>query len=88
MIVNGEMERLWKEEVMAQFKILSWHSHKDTEKNHRNVNQNDQYPRRVSSQAPAEYKYKMLWFGATCSVFQNTLHLLTKNKWGTVLCPF
>jgi hypothetical protein len=32
--VNDELEKIWKEAVMAYFKVLSWHSPGGTEENH------------------------------------------------------
>jgi hypothetical protein len=32
-IVNIELERIWKEAVMAQFKVVFWHVHVGTEEN-------------------------------------------------------
>jgi hypothetical protein len=32
-IVNNEFERIWKEEVMAQFKVVFWHAPVGTEEN-------------------------------------------------------
>jgi hypothetical protein len=37
--VNDELERLWKEAVMAHCKVLSLHSFGGTEKNHKNLSQ-------------------------------------------------
>jgi hypothetical protein len=34
MIMNDELERMWKEMVMALFKVLSWHLLGETEKNY------------------------------------------------------
>jgi hypothetical protein len=34
MIVNNELERMWEEAVMAQFKVISWHSPGGTDENH------------------------------------------------------
>jgi hypothetical protein len=33
--MNDEWERIWKEGVMAQFKILFWHLHGETEEYHK-----------------------------------------------------
>jgi hypothetical protein len=32
--VNDELERMWKEAVMAEFKVLSWNLPGRTEENH------------------------------------------------------
>jgi hypothetical protein len=33
--VSDELERIWKEVVVAYFKVLSWHLPGGTEKNHK-----------------------------------------------------
>jgi hypothetical protein len=35
MIMNGDLERMWKEEVMAYFKVSSWHLPGGTEEYHK-----------------------------------------------------
>jgi hypothetical protein len=37
MTVINELQRMWKEMVMVQFKVLSWNCPGDTEGNHRNI---------------------------------------------------
>jgi hypothetical protein len=32
--MNNELERMWKEVVVASFKVLAWHLHEGTEENH------------------------------------------------------
>jgi hypothetical protein len=34
MTVNNELERMWKEVGMTEFKVLFWHLPGQTEKNH------------------------------------------------------
>jgi hypothetical protein len=33
-LMNDELQRIWKEDVVAYFKVLSQHSHGGTEENH------------------------------------------------------
>jgi hypothetical protein len=35
MIVNGELEGMWKEAIMASFKVLYWHLPRGTEESDR-----------------------------------------------------
>jgi hypothetical protein len=37
MIVGNELERMWKEAVVVQFRALSRHFHEETEENHENL---------------------------------------------------
>jgi hypothetical protein len=32
--MNNELETMWKEAVMAAFKVISWHLPRGTEENH------------------------------------------------------
>jgi hypothetical protein len=35
MMINNKLERIWKEEIMANFKVLSWHWPERSEENHK-----------------------------------------------------
>jgi hypothetical protein len=37
----NELKRIWKEEAMAYFKVLSWNLLTATEENHENFSQNN-----------------------------------------------
>jgi hypothetical protein len=45
--MNNELERIWKEVVMACFKVLFQHSSGKTEENHRNINQENAAPSEI-----------------------------------------
>jgi hypothetical protein len=40
--MNNEFGRMWKEVVMAQFFMVSWHLAGETEENHKNLNEDSQ----------------------------------------------
>jgi hypothetical protein len=54
-IISDGLERMWKEAVLAYFKVLSWHSTEGIEENHKK-SQDIRCPGRYLNQAPPEYK--------------------------------
>jgi hypothetical protein len=54
--MNDELERMWKEAVVAYSKLPSWHFLGETGENEENHNQDSRCPARDSNQAPSEYK--------------------------------
>jgi hypothetical protein len=45
---NSELEKMWNEEIMVQFKLLSWHLPGQTKENHRDLSQDSWYPNQDS----------------------------------------
>jgi hypothetical protein len=43
-LMNDELERIWKETIIAYLKVLSWHSPGVAKKTTRNFNQVSPYP--------------------------------------------
>jgi predicted P-loop ATPase len=42
--MNDELERIWKEMVMAYFKVPSWHLSEESEEKHKNLSQDSRSP--------------------------------------------
>jgi hypothetical protein len=53
-LMNDDYERLWKEEVVTYFKVLSLHLHFGIEINHEK-SQDSRYQDRDLNQRPSEY---------------------------------
>jgi hypothetical protein len=56
MIVHSELERIWKEEFMAQFKVLSISFREGTDEYHEILSHNSVRPNRDSSLTPPDYR--------------------------------
>jgi hypothetical protein len=66
--VYSELEKMWKEVVMAKFKVLSWHIPGGTEEIHKNLSQDSQCPSRNLNPVPPENKAGVLSTRPHCSV--------------------
>jgi hypothetical protein len=60
MIVNDELEKIWKEAVMTKFKVLSWYLPGGSEENHKNLSQDSQSPSQDLNLGPPEYEAGVL----------------------------
>jgi hypothetical protein len=58
--VNGELESIGKEAVVAEFEVLSWHLHAGTEENQENFNQVNHCVGRDSKLTPPQYESSAL----------------------------
>jgi hypothetical protein len=56
MSVNDELERIWKEVVVAKFKLQSRYLSGETEECPENISQNIQCPGRESNSVSTEYE--------------------------------
>jgi hypothetical protein len=56
MIVNNELEGVWKEAVLASFKILFQGLPGRTEENNEKHSQDNQIPRRGTKRVPLKHK--------------------------------
>jgi hypothetical protein len=54
MILNNESEKMWKEAVVAYFKLLHWHFRGNNEENHENLSQYRPCPEWDSNRRPSE----------------------------------
>jgi hypothetical protein len=54
-LVNNELERMWKEAVLAQHDVIFWQLHEGTEEK-----QDSWCPSQDSNRAPSEYKTQVL----------------------------
>jgi hypothetical protein len=54
--VNNELDRVWKEAVMALFEVLSWHLPEGLRKTTKDLGQNSWSPGRDLNPGPPEYK--------------------------------
>jgi hypothetical protein len=68
MVVNNELERTWKEAVVALFKVLFRHWAWGTEESIENFSQDSRCPDRDSKRASPEYGLEALLREPTCSV--------------------
>jgi hypothetical protein len=59
-LANNELERMWKEVIMAQFEILSWHLHGGTERNRENYCQDSQFLGQDLNLEPPVYRAGVL----------------------------
>jgi surfactin synthase thioesterase subunit len=58
--VNDELERMWKEAVMAEFKVLSWNLPGRTEENHEKTSVRITSLVRYLNHGPSEYEAGVL----------------------------
>jgi hypothetical protein len=54
--MNSQLERIWKETVLSQLKVLSRYLHGGTEKNHENLIQYSRFPDRYLISGCPEYE--------------------------------
>jgi hypothetical protein len=79
--MNNELERVWKETVLAQFSALSQYSKGGTEKNTKNLSQDCRSPGRDLNKGPPEFEARML-----TSRPQRSALIIIINIW--LLCCF
>jgi hypothetical protein len=60
MINDNQLERMWKEAVMAQFKVLSWHLPGGIEENYKNLTQYSLSLGQDLNAGTAEYESEVL----------------------------
>jgi hypothetical protein len=60
MITNGAYVRIWKEELVAYFKVSSKELPTGTEKNYRNLSQCSQHPNKDLNWILAKFEYRIL----------------------------
>jgi hypothetical protein len=58
--MNNGLIKIWKEAVLAKFKVLSRNLPEGTEKNHENLSQDRRSPSRDLNPGPAEYETGVL----------------------------
>jgi hypothetical protein len=68
MIVYNELERVGKEDLVTQFKMVSWNWPVGLRKNTRNLKYDGSCPDRDSNQTPPEYKSQPLQLHPTFSL--------------------
>jgi hypothetical protein len=75
MIMNNELERMWKEGVIAYSKVLSQHFLEWPRMNTRNLIWSNWCPGRNSNRAPPKYRTEALLPESTCSTFSGLVIL-------------
>jgi hypothetical protein len=66
--VNDLLESMWKEVVMALFKVLSWNLPRRTEENHEDLSQDSRSLGRELNLNPPEYEAGVLTTQPQCWV--------------------
>jgi hypothetical protein len=76
--VNDELKRVWKDAVVAYFKVLTQNLPGWTERNHENQCQDIRSPGRDLNPGPAEYEAGVLTTRSRCST--SSLHWRTISQ--------